>query len=262
MKRLLMPEQCPQNGIFHPDSGRSKAAAWGNDMDEESRIKELEERIGYRFREKELLREALTHSSFANERHIGKTACNERLEFLGDAVLEQASSIYLFRQYPKAPEGQLSKMRASLVCESALAAAAGKIGLGDFIFLGKGEKAHGGSEKPSVVSDAMEALIGALYLDGGRKAADHFIMKYILTDIQEKEKAFIDYKSELQELVQSGGYGAIRYQVAGEHGPEHEKEFEVELMIGQKKVSLGRGRNKKAAEQMAAYEALKNFKYF
>ena len=230
------------------------------DMDEESRIKDLEDRIGYHFREKELVREALTHSSYANERSIRKINCNERLEFLGDAVLEQTSSIYLFQQYPKSAEGQLSKIRASLVCESALAAVAEKIGLGDFIFLGKGEKANGGSRKPSVVSDAVEALIGALYLDGGEKAANNFIMQYILTDIQEKEKAFIDYKSELQELVQSGNYGTICYQVTGEYGPEHEKEFEVGLMIDQKKVSLGRGRNKKAAEQMAAYEALKVFK--
>ncbi|MDE6687114.1 MAG: ribonuclease III [Lachnospiraceae bacterium] len=229
-------------------------------MDEESRIKELEERIGYHFREKELVREALTHSSYANERTIRKINCNERLEFLGDAVLEQASSIYLFRHYPRVPEGQLSKMRASLVCESALASAAEKISLGDFIFLGKGEMANGGSKKPSVVSDAMEALIGALYLDGGDQAAGYFIKQYILTNIEEKEKAFIDYKSELQELVQSGNYGTIRYQVIGEHGPEHQKEFEVELVLDQKKVSLGRGRNKKAAEQMAAYEALKNLK--
>lgn len=228
-------------------------------MDEESRIKELEDRIGYRFQMKDLVREALTHSSYANERSIRKINCNERLEFLGDAVLEQTSSIFLFQQYPKAAEGQLSKIRASLVCEAALAAVAEKIGLGDFIFLGKGEKANGGGRKPSVVSDAVEALIGALYLDGGEKAANNFIMQYILTDIQEKEKAFIDYKSELQELVQSGNYGTICYQVTGEYGPEHEKEFEVELMIDQKKVSLGRGRNKKAAEQMAAYEALKNF---
>lgn len=230
------------------------------DMDEESRIKKLEDQIGYHFRERGLVREALTHSSYANERNIGKINCNERLEFLGDAVLEQASSLYLFRQYPELPEGQLSKMRASLVCESALAAAAEKIGLGDFIFLGKGERVNGGSRKPSVVSDAMEALIGALYLDGGEKAANGFIMQHILTEIREKEKTFIDYKSELQELVQSGGCGTIRYQVTGERGPEHEKEFEVELIIDQKKVSLGRGRNKKAAEQMAAYEALKNLK--
>ncbi len=231
-------------------------------MDEESRIKELEDRIGYRFQEKALVREALTHSSYANERSIRKINCNERLEFLGDAVLEQTSSIYLFQQYPKAAEGQLSKIRASLVCESALAAVAEKIGLGDLIFLGKGEKANGGGRKPSVVADAVEALIGALYLDGGEKAANNFIMQYILTDIQEKAKAFIDYKSELQELVQSGNYGTICYQVTGEYGPEHEKEFEVELMIDQKKVSLGRGRNKKAAEQMAAFEALKNLKKF
>lgn len=229
-------------------------------MNEEGRIKALEDRIGYSFQKKELVREALTHSSYANERCLKKINCNERLEFLGDAVLEQASSIYLFRQYPEVPEGQLSKMRASLVCESALAAAAEKIQLGDFIFLGKGETANGGNKKPSVVSDAMEALIGALYLDGGEKASNRFIMQHILTNIQEKEKSFMDYKSELQELVQSGSHGTIRYQVTGEYGPEHEKEFEVELTIDQKKISLGRGRSKKAAEQMAAYEALKILK--
>lgn len=219
-------------------------------------IEALEQKIDYVFLKKELLIEALTHSSFANERKIRKINCNERLEFLGDAVLEQAVSVYLFHHYPKMPEGRLSRLRAALVCEQALACAANEIQLGDYIFLGKGEEANNGRKKPSVISDAMEALIGALYLDGGESAVQAFIMTYILSDVEEREKAFIDHKSALQELVQAGSMGAISYRIIGEYGPEHQKEFEVELKINEKQISVGRGRNKKAAEQAAAYEAL------
>ena len=229
-------------------------------MNEESRITELEEKIDYHFQNRELIREALTHSSYANERKIRKIECNERLEFLGDAILEQQTSIFLFRQYAKMPEGQLSKLRAALVCETALARVAEKLGLGALLFLGKGEDAQGGRKKPSLTSDAVEALIGALYLDGGEEAAHAFIMRYVLVDVKEKEKESMDYKSRLQELIQAENHGTISYRVTGEYGPEHEKVFEVELAVNQKVISTGRGKNKKAAEQAAAHAALEQLK--
>lgn len=225
-------------------------------MNIDKNIEVLEQEIDYVFQKKELVMEALTHSSFANERKIRKINCNERLEFLGDAVLEQAVSVYLFHHYPKMPEGRLTRLRAALVCEQALACAANEIHLGDYIFLGKGEEVNDGRNKPSVISDAMEALIGALYLDGGEEAVHAFIMTYILSNVEEREKAFVDHKSALQELVQAENMGVISYRIIGEYGPEHQKEFEVELKINEDKISVGRGRNKKAAEQAAAYEAL------
>lgn len=230
----------------------------GMRMTESESIRQLENKIGYCFEDKLLLRQALTHSSYANERKIRKIECNERLEFLGDAILEQTTSIYLFHNYPTMPEGKLSKLRAALVCESALAESARPIQLGNYLFLGKGEDTNGGRNKPSIVSDAMEAVIGAIYLDGGEKPTQDFIMKFILSDVKEREKNFMDHKSALQELVQNRGLGEISYHVIGEYGPEHEKEFLVRLDVNGKQISVGRGRNKKTAEQMAAYEAIQN----
>ena len=229
-------------------------------MNTDKNIEELENKIDYVFCDKALVMEALTHSSYANERKIRKINCNERLEFLGDAVLEQAVSVYLFHHYPKMPEGRLSRLRAALVCESSLASAANEISLGNYIFLGKGEEANHGRQKSSVISDAMEALIGALYLDGGEAAVQAFVMTYILSDVEEREKAFVDHKSALQELVQAKSMGVISYRVIGEYGPEHLKEFEVQLEIDGRNISVGRGRNKKAAEQVAAYEAMLTFR--
>lgn len=223
-------------------------------------LSQLEQAIAYEFRNRDLLQEALTHSSYANERKINKISCNERLEFLGDAVLEMISSDFLFHKYPDMPEGDLSKLRASLVCETALAECAKRIGLGESIFLGKGEDAGGGREKPSVTSDAFEALIGAVYLDGGFETAREFIMKYVLWDV-ENHLAFRDSKSVLQEIVQSRqGNPVISYRVLEERGPEHNKIFTVEVLVDNVPCGRGEGRNKKAAEKAAAKEAVLYFR--
>ena len=221
------------------------------------KIEALEQIIGYVFKNKELVKEALTHSSFANERNINKIKCNERLEFLGDAVLELVSSEYLFQKYPDVPEGELTKIRASLVCEPALAACAKKLQVGDLIFLGKGEDASGGRNKASIISDAMEAIIGAVYLDSGLEVVRQFIIANIL-DVDEER--FRDHKSGLQEFVQAKNLGNISYEVVGATGPEHKKKFEVRVLIAGSEKGRGCGKNKKAAEQMAAFCAYKKYR--
>lgn len=218
-------------------------------------IKELEEKLGYCFCDKKLLLQALTHSSYANEMRILKTDDYERLEFLGDAVLELVSSDFLFSKYPTMPEGQLSKLRASLVCEPALATAARRISLEKYFLLGKGEEATGGRMKESIACDIVEAVIGAIYKDSGIEEAKKLIFTYILDDIEQK-KLFYDAKSSLQELAQSKYKVPLTYQVIYEEGPEHDKAFGVEALLGEKVVGKGEGRSKKAAEQQAAYEAL------
>lgn len=219
-------------------------------------LSELEKIIDYEFKDQELLRKAMTHSSYANERKINKIECNERLEFLGDAVLEMISSNFLFHQFSKMPEGDLSRIRASLVCETALAECAKKISLGDYIFLGKGEASGGGREKASVTSDAFEALIGAMFLDGGIAAAEKFVLSNVLSDAKEKMELY-DSKSVLQELIQQKKNAEpIRYQIIGEKGPEHQKEFVVQVLIGESVYGQGTGKNKKTAEKMAALEAV------
>ena len=164
------------------------------------RVKELEQKIGYVFKDKSLIERALMHSSYTNEKHLKKYECNERLEFLGDAVLELVSSAYLFNEFPKVSEGELTKTRASMVCEPSLAMCARDIGLGDYLLLGKGEEATGGRKRDSITSDAMEALIGAIYLDGGFTNAKEFIHHFILTDLEDK-KLFYDSKTILQEMI-------------------------------------------------------------
>ncbi|MGN0346825.1 MAG: ribonuclease III [Lachnospiraceae bacterium] len=223
-------------------------------------LSELEKIIDYEFRNQELLRKAMTHSSYANERKINKIECNERLEFLGDAVLEMISSNFLFHQFPKMPEGDLSRIRASLVCETALAECAKNISLGDYIFLGKGEAGGGGREKASVTSDAFEALIGAIFLDGGIAAAEKFILSNVLSDAKEKME-FYDSKSVLQELIQQKKDASpIHYQIIGESGPEHQKQFVVQVLIGETVYGQGTGKNKKTAEKMAALEAIRKLR--
>jgi ribonuclease-3 len=219
-----------------------------------SKLNEFEERIGYQFHNLGLLRQALTHSSYANEKHMKKLSDNERLEFLGDAVLEIISSEFLFHNYPDVPEGQLTKLRASIVCEPTLALCTEEISLGEYLYLGKGEDMTGGRKRKSVLSDALEAVIGAIYLDGGFANAKEFVEKYILTDIEHK-KLFYDSKTILQEVVQ-GEHEELRYRLTGESGPDHAKSFEVEVWIGSQKISEGSGQTKKAAEQDAAYHAL------
>lgn len=227
-------------------------------MNEINSIELIEKNIGITFSNKDLLRLALTHSSYANERKINKIECNERLEFLGDAILELISSDYLYRRYNDMPEGKLSKLRASLVCEEALSAAALKIELGQHIFLGKGEEATGGRERASITSDAFEAVIGAIYLDQGYEKAREFVLKYVLYDTD----SFVnmaDSKSMLQEKVQARKTGGtITYEVVDESGPEHNKCFKVNVCIDGKLCGTGIGKSKKAAEKQAAKEALNN----
>ena len=220
-----------------------------------ARLKELEQKIGYKFSDFSLLERAMMHSSYTNERHLPKYRCNERLEFLGDAVLELVSSEFLFKGSPKMPEGELTKTRASMVCEPSLALCARDIDLGSYLLLGKGEEATGGRMRDSVTSDAMEALIGAVYLDGGFTSAKEFIHRFVLTDLEDK-KLFYDSKTILQEMVQAKKLGEITYRLVGAEGPDHNKSFHTEVLIGDKVSGKGAGRSKKASEQQAAYEAI------
>ncbi len=218
-------------------------------------LKELQDRIGYHFQDDKLLKKAMVHSSYANEKHLPKYECNERLEFLGDAVLELISSEFLFSLHKTMPEGQLTKTRASMVCEPALAFCARDIELGKYLLLGKGEDATGGRKRESVTSDAMEALIGAIYLDGGFANAKEFIERFILKDLENK-KLFYDSKTILQEIVQSNFKEPVSYELLGEKRPDHNKVFEVAVQIGDDRYGVGSGRTKKAAEQEAAYQSI------
>ena len=215
----------------------------------------LEKKSGYHFQNPLLLKQAMTHSSYANEHNAKGYHDNERLEFLGDAVLEVVSSEFLFRNYPALPEGDLTKLRASIVCEPTLALCARALDLGDFLLLGKGENMTGGRNRDSIVSDATEALLGAIYLDGGFEPAKDFVLKFILNDIEHKQ-LFYDSKTILQEIVQEKGIQPVEYILTGESGPDHDKTFSVEVWIGEQCMGQGSGRTKKAAEQMAAYRAI------
>lgn len=221
----------------------------------EEKLSKLEAMIGYTFQNQRLLAHALTHSSYANEKHWDKTKCNERLEYLGDAVLELLSSDFLFKNYPTMPEGEMTKLRASLVCEPTLAFCAETISLGEYLLLGKGEDLTGGRKRPSVVSDAMEAVIGAIYLDGGLANAKEFVHRFILNDIEHKQ-LFYDSKTILQEMVQAEFKDGLVYELLKEEGPDHNKSFEVCVKIGARELGRGTGRTKKAAEQVAAYHGI------
>ena len=219
-------------------------------------LKKLEEKIGYNFKDSSFLRKAMTHSSYANEMHLPKYECNERLEFLGDAVLELVSSEFLFFNNTTMPEGELTKLRASMVCEPSLAFCARDIELGEYLLLGKGEEATGGRKRDSITADAMEALIGAIYLDGGFANAKEFIHSYILNDLENK-KLFYDSKTILQEVVQANfKKEEIIYKLTGEEGPDHDKSFFVAVYIADTKYGEGKGRTKKGAEQQAAYQTI------
>ncbi len=216
----------------------------------------LEQRIGYHFQNKKMLRQAMCHSSYANEHRQEGLRDNERLEFLGDAVLEVVSSDFLYHEYPDMPEGKMTRLRASIVCEPTLALCAREIGLGSFLLLGKGEIHTGGRYRDSIISDAMEALIGAIYLDGGFANAKEFILKFVLTDIEHK-KLFYDSKTILQEIVQRDFKDEeLQYVITDEQGPDHAKQFSVEVRIGSRAAGCGHGGTKKAAEQEAAYRAI------
>ena len=219
------------------------------------KLEELENKLGYHFHDRRLLEHALCHSSYANERHWDKLMNNERLEFLGDAVLELATSEYLYQNYPTMPEGEATRTRASIVCEQTLALCARDLGLGEWLMLGKGEELTGGRDRDSITSDAMEALLGAIYLDGGFANAKEFVHHFILNDIEHK-KLFYDSKTILQEQIQSETEEPIHYELVKEEGPDHNKRFTVNVVLGEKVLGSGSGRTKKAAEQEAAYRAL------
>lgn len=215
--------------------------------------------IDYHFQNPELLKQALTHSSFANEQRINKAKDYERLEFLGDAVLELVSSEFIFKEHTTMPEGKMTKLRASMVCEPALAYCAKEMNLGEYILLGKGEEATGGRKRDSITSDVMEAIIGAIYLDGGFECAKKHIHKFILSDLENKI-LFLDSKTILQEEIQKKNNGVLRYELVRETGPDHDKQFTVEAYLGENLIGQGVGHTKKAAEQQAAYEALLKMK--
>lgn len=222
-------------------------------------IKTFQKEIGYQFQNEHLLVQALTHSSYANEKHMKKLSDNERLEFLGDAVLEIISSDFLYKNYPQKPEGELTKLRASIVCEPTLALCTEAIHLGDYLYLGNGEDMTGGRKRKSILSDALEAVIGAIYLDGGFANAKEFVLKYILTDIEHKQ-LFYDSKTILQEIIQSRQDGELSYEILKEEGPDHNKSFEVRALVGDQEIGRGKGRTKKAAEQLAAYNGILKLK--
>lgn len=217
-------------------------------------LEELQNRIGYSFHDMGLLEQAVTHSSYANERTIRRIPDYERIEFLGDAVLETVSSEFIFREHTSMSEGNMTKLRASLVCEPALAYCARKLELGRFLNLGKGEERCGGRERDSIIADVMEAITGAIYLDGGMEQAKAFILGHILNDV-ENSGIFYDSKSTLQEMIQRTG-GVLRYELIDESGPEHDKTFTARVLIDDIPRGVGSGHNKKQAEQKAAYEAI------
>ena len=214
-------------------------------------MKQLEKNIGYHFRDKNLLKTAVTHSSFANENR-GGLAYNERLEFLGDAVLQLITSEKLFKENPDMPEGRMSKQRAALVCEDALAGYSKEIHLGDFMLLGKGEEATGGRNRPSILADAFEALIGAIFLDGNMDNAKRFVLRFL----DAAHASLKDYKTLLQEIIQKNPGERLSYVVIGESGPDHDKVFNVEVHLNSNVIGKGTGKSKKQAEQAAAKEAL------
>ena len=220
-------------------------------------IKDLETAIGYRFRNITLLQNALTHSSYANERWHDSLKSNERMEFLGDSILGMVVAEYLYHHFPDRPEGELTRMRADMVCEISLAAVADKIDLGKHLLLGNGEERFGGRKRASILSDAVESLIAAAFLDGGMEAARGFIDRFVLTEVPVKKLHNADYKTALQELVQQKKGQVLTYTLVGESGPDHDKQFHVELAINGTVAGVGTGSSKKRAEQDAAHNAMK-----
>ena len=219
-------------------------------------INELERAIGYRFKNITLLQNALAHSSYANERWHDSLKSNERLEFLGDSVLGMMVADHLYRTFPDRPEGELTRMRADMVCEQTLARIAEELGLGAHILLGHGEEQGGGRQRPSILADAVESVIAAMYLDGGMDAAKGFIERFVLCNVPVNRPQNMDYKTQLQELVQQKKNQVISYSLTGESGPDHDKHFTVEVSLNGKVVGQGTGTSKKRAEQDAAHCAL------
>ena len=217
----------------------------------------LEERLGYSFRNRALLETALTHSSYANENRASGIVCNERLEFLGDSVLGVTVADFLYRHFPDMPEGRRTRLRAELVCEQSLHRVALELHLGDYLRLGKGEEHNGGRKRASILSDAVEAVIAAMYLDAGMETAAGFIHRCLLDDVRAIETpTFTDYKTSLQELVQRHSGQVLSYELVGEEGPDHAKTFRVQVCLNGDPIGRGIGRTKKEAEQAAAANAL------
>ncbi len=219
-------------------------------------IKDLETAIGYRFHNISLLQNALTHSSYANERWHNSLLSNERLEFLGDSVLGMLVAEYLYQTFPDRPEGELTRMRADMVCETTLAAVANRLGLGEHLLLGHGEERFGGRSRNSILADAVESVIAACFLDGGIDAALKFVQKFILVDVPVNKLHNTDYKTALQELVQQKKNQVLSYALVGQSGPDHDKQFDVEVSLNGTVVGSGSGRSKKRAEQDAARAAI------
>ncbi len=221
-------------------------------------IKDLETSIGYHFQNITLLQNALAHSSYANERWHNSLMSNERLEFLGDSILGMLVAEYLYHNFPDRPEGELTRMRADMVCETSLAAIAEKIGLGKHLLLGHGEEAGGGRNRASILADAVESVIAACFLDGGMAAARAFVERFVLSHVPVKQMANKDYKTALQELVQQKKNQSLSYALVGESGPDHDKQFVVEVRLNGTVIGKGTGTSKKRAEQDAARAALEH----
>ena len=221
-------------------------------------LHELEKAIGHSFRDISLLENALAHSSYANERWHNSLRSNERLEFLGDSILGMMVADYLYRNFPDRPEGELTRMRADMVCEQSLALIANKIGLGGYLLLGHGEERFGGRSRASILADAVESVIAACFLDGGMAAARRFIEQFVLVDVPVKKLHNADYKTALQELVQQKKNQTLTYTLVGQSGPDHDKKFEVEVRLNNAVVGSGSGSSKKRAEQMAAKSAIES----
>ena len=219
-------------------------------------IKDLEAAIGYQFKNITLLQNALTHSSYANERWHNSLASNERLEFLGDSVLGMVVAEYLFSHFQDRPEGELTRMRADMVCEKTLAAVANRVNLGEHLLLGHGEEQGGGRKRDSILADAVESIIAASFLDGGMEAAKGIIQRFILSDVPVIKPHNMDYKTALQEQVQQKKNQVLTYHLVGESGPDHNKQFAVEVQLNGKPIGSGIGSSKKRAEQDAARMAL------
>lgn len=219
-------------------------------------MKTLEQKIGYEFKNKSLLRLALTHSSYANE--MGDPGhCNERLEFLGDSVLSIIVSEYIFTTFKNRPEGELTKLRASLVCEKSLCSFSRQLGVGEYMLLGKGEIINGGRERPSILADAFEAILAALYLDAGMETAREYVLRFVVDELSHTEdEVFKDYKTTLQEVIQRNREEQLAYILVDETGPDHNKSFTIEVHLNSNVIGTGTGKSKKQAEQMAAKQAL------
>ena len=223
-------------------------------------IKDLEAALGYKFQNITLLQNALTHSSYANERWHNSLLSNERLEFLGDSILGMVVAGYLFEHFPDRPEGELTRMRADMVCETSLAAIANRLDLGKHLLLGHGEERFGGRSRASILADAVESVIAASFLDGGMKAAADIITRFVLCDVPVTKLHNMDYKTSLQELVQQKRNQVLCYRLVGESGPDHDKEFTAQVLLNDQVVGEGIGSSKKRAEQDAARVALENLK--